>query len=199
MIHYKSLFNNKTDLEDLKLIPVSETKFTAHIIVIIEFHICSRAVKAETLSDDVNWDLHHWLFSSTLQKLASGLILYPLPKNCRLWPSGDFLNLYLIDSHSVRSAAWIKRKRGIERVRQKIPVPWEMDKAKVMCVVAAINILLGISAILNRGLWVRFIPEEFVGWFMLAAGVVSYVWFFLHYLMVVLDRFRKESPILGVQ
>ena len=92
-----------------------------------------------------------------------------------------------------------KKKRGIQRMRQKIPVPWELDKAKVMCVVVAINILLGISAVLNRGLWVRFIPEEFIGWFMLAAGVVSYVWFFLHYLMVVLDRFRKKSPILGVQ
>ncbi len=78
-------------------------------------------------------------------------------------------------------------------LKQQRPIFPRLDEPKVVVVVLAINILMGVTAALNRGIWVRFVPEEFVGWFMLATGVVSYTWFFLHYSMVAVERFYRDT------
>ena len=88
-----------------------------------------------------------------------------------------------------------KGKRGIEGLRQQRSTFWGLDEPKVVVVVMAINILMGVTAALNRGIWVRFVPEEFVGWFMLATGFVSYTWFFLHYSMVAVERLCRGTAI----
>ncbi|MGI9535564.1 MAG: hypothetical protein ACR2PB_00735 [Desulfocapsaceae bacterium] len=79
--------------------------------------------------------------------------------------------------------------------KQQRSTLWGLDEPKVVVVVLAINVLMGVTAALNRGIWVRFVPEEFVGWFMLATGVVSYTWFLLHYSMVAVDRFYRDKAI----
>lgn len=88
-----------------------------------------------------------------------------------------------------------KAIRGSEGLRQKRLTFWGLDEPKVVVAVLAINLLMGATAALNRGIWVRFVPEEFVGWFMLATGAVSYTWFFLHYFMVGIDRFYNDTLI----
>ena len=61
---------------------------------------------------------------------------------------------------------------------------WLIDEAKIVFVVLAINIGMAIPAMINRGIWVRFVPDEFIGWFMQATAVAVYALLFFHYLMV---------------
>lgn len=61
---------------------------------------------------------------------------------------------------------------------------WRIDEAKIVLMVFAINMGIATPSIINRGVWVRFVPEEFIGWFMQALAVALYALLFFHYLMV---------------
>ena len=61
---------------------------------------------------------------------------------------------------------------------------WAGDEMKIALVVLAISIGIAIPSVINRGLWVRFVPDEFIGWFMQAVAVAVYAVLFLHYLLV---------------
>ncbi len=64
---------------------------------------------------------------------------------------------------------------------------WRIDEAKIVLTVLTINIGIAIPSIINRGIWVRFVPDEFIGWFMQALTVALYALLFFHYLMVRAD------------
>jgi hypothetical protein len=64
---------------------------------------------------------------------------------------------------------------------------WRIDEAKIVLTFLAINIGIAIPSIINRGIWVRFVPDEFIGWFMQALAVALYTLLFFHYLMVRVD------------
>ena len=64
---------------------------------------------------------------------------------------------------------------------------WGIDEARIVLMVVAINIGIAIPSIINRGIWVRFVPEDFIGWFMQVLAVALYTLLFFHYLMVRVD------------
>ena len=64
---------------------------------------------------------------------------------------------------------------------------WRIDEARIVLMVLSINIGIAIPSIINRGIWVRFVPDEFIGLFMQALTVALYVLLFFHYLMVRAD------------
>jgi hypothetical protein len=64
---------------------------------------------------------------------------------------------------------------------------WRIDEAKIVLTVLTINISIAIPSIINRGIWVRFVPDEFIGWFMQALTVALYALLFFHYLMMRAD------------
>ena len=64
---------------------------------------------------------------------------------------------------------------------------WRIDEAKIVLMVLTVNIGIAIPSIINRAIWVRFVPDEFIGWFMQALAVALYTLLFFHYLMVRAD------------
>ena len=64
---------------------------------------------------------------------------------------------------------------------------FSIDEIKIVLVVLVINVGIAIPSVINRGIWVRFVPEEFIGWFMQALTVALYALLFFHYLMVRAD------------
>ena len=59
-----------------------------------------------------------------------------------------------------------------------------MDEAKIVLLMLTLNVGMAIPSVLNRGIWVRFVPEEFIGWFLQAIVVALYALLFFHYFMV---------------
>ena len=64
---------------------------------------------------------------------------------------------------------------------------FSIDEIKIVLVVLVINAGIAIPSVINRGIWVRFVPDEFIGWFMQALTVALYTVLFFHYLMVRAD------------
>jgi hypothetical protein len=64
---------------------------------------------------------------------------------------------------------------------------YSLDEVKIILVVLFINAGIAIPSVINRGIWVRFVPEEFIGWFLQALTVALYALLFFHYLMVRAD------------
>ena len=64
---------------------------------------------------------------------------------------------------------------------------YRIDEIKILLVVFAINVGIAIPSVINRGIWVRFVPDEFIGWLMQAVAVALYALLFFHYLMVRVD------------
>lgn len=64
---------------------------------------------------------------------------------------------------------------------------YSLDEVKIILVVLFINVGIAIPSVINRGIWVRFVPEEFIGWFLQALTVALYALLFFHYLMVRAD------------
>ena len=62
-----------------------------------------------------------------------------------------------------------------------------IDEVKIILVVLVINVGIAIPSVINRGIWVRFVPDEFIGWFLQAMAVALYALLFFHYLMVRVD------------
>ena len=62
-----------------------------------------------------------------------------------------------------------------------------IDEIKIVLVVLVINVGIAIPSVINRGIWVRFVPDEFIGWFLQALTVALYALLFFHYLMVRID------------
>ena len=62
-----------------------------------------------------------------------------------------------------------------------------IDEVKILLVVMVINVGIAIPSVINRGIWVRFVPDEFIGWFLQALAVALYALLFFHYLMVRVD------------
>lgn len=61
---------------------------------------------------------------------------------------------------------------------------WGVDEAKIVLLMLTLNIGMAIPSVLNRGIWVRFVPEEFIGWFLQAIAVALYTLLFFHYFMM---------------
>lgn len=64
---------------------------------------------------------------------------------------------------------------------------WGVDEAKIVLLMLTINVGMAIPSVLNRGIWVRFVPDEFIGWFLQAIVVSLYTLLFFHYFMVKTD------------
>lgn len=64
---------------------------------------------------------------------------------------------------------------------------YRIDEIKILIVVFAINAGIAIPSVINRGIWVRFVPDELIGWLMQAVAVALYALLFFHYLMVRVD------------
>jgi hypothetical protein len=62
-----------------------------------------------------------------------------------------------------------------------------IDEVKIALSVLAINVGIAIPSVINRGIWVRFVPDEFIGWLMQAIAVALYTLLFFHYLMIRTD------------
>ena len=62
-----------------------------------------------------------------------------------------------------------------------------IDQVKIVLVVLVINVGIAIPSVINRGIWVRFVPDEFIGWFLQGLTVALYAILFFHYLMVRVD------------
>ena len=64
---------------------------------------------------------------------------------------------------------------------------YSIDEVKIILIVLVINVGIAIPSVINRGVWVRFVPDEFIGWFLQALTVALYALLFFHYLMVRID------------
>ena len=64
---------------------------------------------------------------------------------------------------------------------------YSIDEVNIILVVFVINAGIAIPSVINRGIWVRFVPDEFIGWFLQALTVALYALLFFHYLMVRAD------------
>lgn len=73
----------------------------------------------------------------------------------------------------------MNRVKRITKTRQ-----WGVDEAKIVLLMLTLNIGMAIPSVLNRGIWVRFVPEEFIGWFLQAIAVALYTLLFFHYFMM---------------
>ena len=62
-----------------------------------------------------------------------------------------------------------------------------INEVKIILIVLVINAGIAIPSVINRGIWVRFVPDEFIGWFMQALTVALFALLFFHYLMVRVD------------